>query len=133
MDTSAKVLIVGGSISLMYGFLLGLPLTMARMTAPAASRHLVTAHLAAIIQGATLLALSSVMGFSDLPDTIETVAAALLVGGAMLFVAGAIANWRQNVDDHFAVRSVGWRLFSVSGPLNLVGAALVLIGVLRGL
>jgi hypothetical protein len=133
MDTSAKVLIVGGSVSLMYGFLLGLPLTMARMKAPAASRHLVTAHLSAIIQGATLLALSSVMGFSELPDAIETVAAALLVGGAMLFVSGAIANWQQNVDDHFAVRSAGWRLFSVSGPLNVAGAAIVLTGVLRGL
>ena len=31
MGTSEKVLIVGGSLSLMYGFLLGLPLTMARM------------------------------------------------------------------------------------------------------
>jgi len=133
MGTSEKVLIVGGSLSLMYGFLLGLPLTMARMQAAAASRHLVTAHLAAIIQGATLLALSGVMGFSDLPDTIETIAAALLVGGAMLFVAGAIANWRQNVEDHFAVRSIGWKLFSASGPANLAGAAIVLTGVLRGL
>ena len=133
MGTSEKVLIVGGSLSLMYGFLLGLPLTMARMTSPIASRHLVTAHLAAIIQGATLLALSGVMGFSDLPDAIETIAAVLLVVGAILFVAGAIANWRQSVDDHFAVRSIGWKLFSVSGPANLSGAAIILTGVLRGL
>jgi len=133
LDTSAKVLIVGGCISLMYGFLLGLPLTMARMKSPTASRHLVTAHLAAIIQGATLLALSGVMGFSDLPDTIETIAACLLVAGAVLFVAGAITNWRQSVDDHFAVRSFGWKLFSVSGPANLAGATIVLLGVLRGL
>ena len=133
MDTSAKVLMVGGSVSLMYGFLLGLPLTMARMKSPTASRHLVTAHLAAIIQGATLLALSGVMAFSDLPSTIETIAAALLVGGAVLFVGGAVANWRQKVDDHFATRSFGWTLFSVSGPANLTGAAIVLTGVLRGL
>ena len=133
MDASGKVLIVGGSFSLFYGFLLGFPLTAARMKAPAASRHLVTAHLSAIIQGATLLALSGVMGFSDLPDAIETIAAALLVGGAVLFVAGAVANWRQHVDDHFAVRSLGWRLFAVSGPINVAGAAAVLVGVLRGL
>lgn len=133
MDTSAKVLLVGGSVSLLYGFLLGLPLTMARMKSPTASRHLVTAHLAAIIQGATLLALSSVMGFSDLPDDLETAAAVLLVAGAVLFVAGAIANWRQSVEDHFAVRSFGWKLFSVSGPANLAGASVVVVGVLRGL
>jgi hypothetical protein len=98
VDASGKVLIVGGSFSLFYGFLLGLPLTAARMKAPAASRHLVTAHLSAIIQGATLLALSGVLGFSDLP-----------------------------------VRSLGWRLFAMSGPLNVAGAAAVLVGVLRGL
>jgi hypothetical protein len=133
MGTGEKVLIVGGSLSLMYGFVLGLPLTMARTKSPTASRHLVTAHLAAIIQGATLLALSGVMGFSDLPEIIETIAASLLVGGAVLFVAGAIVNWRQRIDDHFAVRSIGWKLFSVSGPANLTGAAIVLTGVLRGL
>lgn len=133
MDMSGKVLIVGGSFSLFYGFLFGFALTAARMKAPAASRHLVTAHLSAIIQGATLLALSGAMGFSDLPAAIETTAAALLVGGAMLFVAGALLNWRQNIDDHFAVRSVGWKLFAASGPANVTGAATVLVGVLRGL
>lgn len=133
MDTSGKVLIVGGCVSLMYGFVLGLPLTMARMKASTASRHLVTAHLAAIIQGATLVALSAVVEFSDLPATVETTAAVLLVGGAVLFVSGAIANWRQQVDDHFAARSVGWHLFATSGPANLAGMAIVLVGVLRGL
>lgn len=133
MDTSAKVLVVGGSVSLLYGFLLGLPLTMARMRSPSASRHLVTAHLAAVIQGATLLALSSAMRSSDLPDTLETIAASLLVAGAVLFVAGAIANWRQGVEDHFAERSLGWKLFSLSGPANLVGAGVIVVGILRGL
>ena len=133
METSGKVLIVGGSFSLFYGFLLGFALTAARMNAPTASRHLVTAHLSAIIQGATLLALSSVMSFSDLPDLVETTAASLLVGGAMLFVAGAIVNWKQNVADHFAERSLGWKLFATSGPANVAGASIVLVGVLRGL
>jgi hypothetical protein len=133
METSGKVLLVGGVMSLLYGFLLGLPLTLARAKSPTASRHLVTAHLAAIIQGATLIALSSVMGRSDLPEGIETTAAAVLVAGAVLFVSGAIANWRQAVDDHFAVRSLGWRLFATSGPLNLAGATIVVVGVLRGL
>jgi hypothetical protein len=133
METSGKVLLVGGVVSLLYGFLLGLPLTLARTKAPTASRHLVTAHLAAIIQAATLIALSGVMARSDLPEAVETTAATALVAGAILFVAGAIANWRQDVDDHFAVRSLGWKLFATSGPLNLVAAFILVIGVLRGL
>jgi MFS superfamily sulfate permease-like transporter len=133
LDASGEVLIVGGCTSILYGFLLGLPLTMARMKSPTASRHLVTAHLASIIQGATLVALASVMDVSDLPHAIETLAAVLLVAGAVLFVAGALANWRQNVEDHFATRSIGWKLFATSGPVNITGAITVLIGVLRGL
>ena len=133
MEVSAQVLMVGGVVSLVYGFLLGFPLTFERMAAPAASRHLVTAHLAAIIQGATLLALSWTLAFSNLPQNVETAAAALLVAGSVLFVAGALTNWRQNVVDHFATRSLGWRIFAMSGPLNVVGAVTVLIGVLRGL
>lgn len=132
MEPSAKVLIVGGTVSLFYGFLLGLPLSAARTKSPVASRHLVTAHLSAIIQGATLLALASVMTFSDLPRRIETAAAGLLVVGAVLFVAGALTNWRQDIEDHFAERSTGWKLFAASGPTNLIGAATVLVGVLRG-
>jgi len=133
VDTSEKVLLVGGVVSLTYGFLLGLPLTMARMKAPTASRHLVTAHLAAIIQGATLVALSEMIAHSELPTAIETTAAVLLVGGAGLFVAGAVANWRQAVEDHFAERSLGWKLLASSGPANVAGIVIILIGTLRGL
>lgn len=131
--SATEILIVGGAFSLFYGFLLGFPLTAARMKAPAASRHLLTAHLAAIIQGATLLALASVMSFSDLPDRIETAAAVLLVAGSMLFVGGGILNWRQDIGDHFAARSIGWKLFAASGPANVIGAGAVLVGVLRGI
>lgn len=133
VDASSEILIVGGAAMLFCGFLLGFPLTAARSKAPAASRHLVTAHLSAIIQGATLLALASVMTFADLPTRIEVAAAALLVAGSVLFVSGAVANWRQNIGDHFAERSVGWRLFAASGPANVIGAATVLVGVVRGL
>jgi len=133
VDTSEKVLLVGGVVSLTYGFLLGLPLTMARMKAPTASRHLVTAHLAAIIQGATLVALSEMIAHSELPTAIETTAAVLLVGCAGLFVAGAVANWRQAVEDHFAERSLGWKLLASSGPANVAGIVIILIGTLRGL
>jgi len=51
------------------------------------------------------------------------------VCGSALFVAGATANWLMKVDDHFAARSRGWYLLSVSGPLHLAGATVVLAGV----
>lgn len=51
----------------------------------------------------------------------------------MLFASGAVVNWRQDIGDHFAERSIGWRLFAASGHANVIGAATVLVGVLRGI
>lgn len=130
METSRKVLLVGGMVSLTYGFLLGVPLTAVRMRLPHASHHLVTAHLAAIIQGAMLIALTAAAAFSTLPSGVEILAACLLVAGCILFVAGAVANWLQAVEDHFATHSLGWKLLATSGPLNVVGLSLLLAGVL---
>ena len=133
MDTSEKVLLLGGLLSLSYGFLLGLPLASARMVAPSASRHLVTAHLAAIIQGAMLLALTRAAAVSTLPQAAETAGAALLVTGCTLFAGGAIINWRQQIDDHFAVRSMGWRMLAASGPLNIGGLSVFIVGTVMAL
>src|SRR5918999_5484377 len=103
METAAKILLVYGTVSLAVGFLLGIPLSQVRSRLPEAPRHLVTAHLSAIIQGAVHLGLSVAVAFSSLTPWLETTAAGLLAAGSALFVAGAITNWRQGIGDHFAV------------------------------
>lgn len=133
MESSEKVLLMRGVLSLSYGFLLGIPTSMIRAMAATAPRHLVTAHLAAVIQGALLLALAQAAAFSTLPPVVETSGAALIVAGCMLFVTGAVANWLQGMGDHFAVRSLGWKLLAISGPLNLAGIAIFLVGILLAL
>ena len=133
MTTAEKILVVYGVFSLGYGFLLGIPLSRARMLAPQASPHLVTAHLSAIIQGAVHLGLSVALGLAALTAWLETGAALLLVSGSALFVAGATANWRQDVVDHFAERSLGWRLFAASSAGHLSGITVVAVGVVVGL
>ena len=133
METAEKILVVYGTVNLTVGFLLGLPLSQARNQAPAASRHLVTAHLSAIIQGAVHLGLSVAVAFSSLTAWLETTAAGLLAAGSALFVAGAVANWRQDIGDHFAVRSLGWKLLATSSAGHLPGMGIVLIGVLTAL
>ena len=59
MTRAQEIVIVYGVASLSYGFALGIPLSRERMAAPAASRHLVIAHLSAILQGAMYLGLSA--------------------------------------------------------------------------
>lgn len=129
MTTAQTILVVYGTFSLTVGFLLGIPLSQVRMQAPAAPRHLVTAHLAAIIQGAVHLGLTVAVAQSTLTAWLETTAAILLAAGSALFVAGAIANWRQGIGDHFAARSLGWKLLAASSGGHVTGIAIVLVGV----
>jgi hypothetical protein len=129
MSTAQRILLVYGTLSLVYGMALGLPLSGIRMAQPTGPRHLVTAHLSALMQGAMHLGLSVAVGFATFTPWVLTASAVAVVSGSALFVAGATANWLTKVDDHFAVRSPGWYLLSASGPLHLAGALVVLVGV----
>lgn len=129
MSTAERILVTYGVLSLSFGFVLGIPLSQVRMHAAQAPRHLVTAHLSAIIQGAVHLGSSVAVGFSDAAAWLETSAAVLLVAGSALFVAGACANWLQTVDDHFAVRSLGWKLLTASSLGHIPGMGILLVAV----
>ena len=133
MTRAQEIVVVYGVVSISYGFALGIPLSRERMAAPTASRHLVIAHLSAILQGATYLGLSVAFAMSTLTPSLETSAAVLLVCGSVLFVTGATLNWRQRVGDHFAQRSLGWRCFALSSVGHLSGMTLVLVGVAMGI
>ena len=130
MSTAQRILLLYGTLSIVFGMTLGLPLSQVRMSRPTAPRHLVTAHLSALIQGAIHLGLVVAVGFAGLTPWVLTAAAILLVSGSALFVTGATANWLMGVGDHFAQRSLGWYLLSASGPLHLTGAVVVLVAVL---
>lgn len=133
VTTAQKILLVYGTISLGYGFVLGIPISRIRMGAPEAPRHLVTVHISAIVQGAVHLGLSIAIGFSTLTAWLETTSATLLVVGSALFVSGATVNWLQGVGDHFASRSLGWKLLAASAFGHLPGMTVVILGVLAAL
>lgn len=129
MSTAQRILLVYGTLSTVVGMALGLQLSRVRMSGPTAPRHLVTAHLSALMQGAMHLGLSVAVGYATSTAWLLTAAAISLVCGSALFVAGVTANWLMGVGDHFAERSRGWYLLSASGPLHLAGAAVVLVAV----
>lgn len=129
MSTAQRVLLVYGTLSIVVGMSLGLPLSRIRMSHPAAPRHLLTAHLSSLMQGVMHLGLSVAVGFATFTPWVLTTSAVVLACGSVLFVAGASANWLMNVGDHFADRPLGWYLLSASGPLHLSGAIVILAGV----
>lgn len=127
------MLIVGGMSVLAFGFLLGIPMAAARSKAPRAPRYLFAAHLAAIIQGGLLLALTIAVGFSTLSPGVEATAATLLVGGVAFFDLGLALNWLQGVQDGFGERSLGNKVSALGTPLVLVGTGILFWGVIAAL
>ena len=129
MSTAQRIVLVYGTLSITYGMMLGIPLSRIRTSQPTVPRHLITAHLSALIQGSMYLGLTVAFGFATFTSWVLTASATSLICGSALFVAGVTANWLMNVGDHFAVRSQGWYLLSASGPLHLAGALVILAGV----
>ncbi len=133
METANRILIVGGTSVLLFGFLLGIPMAMARSRAPRPPRYLFSAHLAAIIQGGMLLALTVAVGFSALSARAASAAAALLIGGVVLFDLGLTLNWIQGVEDAFGEQSLGNKISGLGTPLVLLGAGILFYGVITAL
>ena len=131
MSTAQRIVLIYGMLSLVFGMTLGLPLSQIRMGQPTGPRHLVTAHLSALMQGAMHLGLCVALGFAMFTSWVLTASALLLVAGSALFVAGATANWLMNAGDHFQERPPGFYLLSASAPLHLAGALVVFAGVAR--
>ncbi len=133
MDTATRMLIVGGMTVLAFGLLLGIPMAGARSEAPRAPRYLLAAHLAAIIQGGLLLALTVAVGFSSLSPGLETAAVALLLVGVALFDLGLALNWLRGVRDAFAEKALGNKISTVGTPLVLGGTGIIFYGVVAAL
>ncbi len=133
MDTATRILVVGGMSVLAFRFLLGIPMAAARSKAPRAPRYLFAAHLAAIIQGGLLLALTVAVGFSALSPAFATTAASLLLGGVVLFDVGLALNWLQGVEDGFGESSLGNKVSALRTPLVLVGTGILVYGVVAAI
>jgi len=133
VDTANRILILGGMGIVAGGFLLGVGMIVARSKAARAPRYLLSAHLAALIQGGLLLGLAAAVGYSSLGAAWEDTGAALLVGGVVLFDLGLVLNWIQGVQDGFGEKSVGNKISAGGTPLVLIGFAILFWGVMAGI
>ena len=133
MTTAQKVLVGYGVIVLVYGFVLGVPLSLARQKAPAAPRSLVTAHLSGLIQPSMMIAMAFALAASGFDNGWATAGAWLLVAGGAAEMAGGTTNWLQGTGDQFAENSLGLKINTLSAPLALSGSIILAIGVLANL
>jgi hypothetical protein len=132
--TAAKVLIVGGTLSLVFSFVMGFILSRARLKDPSADHAwLLQAHRVALWEGFMLLGLVFAVELSTLSQSLETLAAWLLVAAAALQAASAIANLVQGIPDQFAERRLGYQLAATNAVLGAIGLVILLVGVFKGL
>lgn len=130
VDSAVQVLVLGGLVTLVYGFVLGVPLAAARSSTPHVPRALVTTHLEMLMSGPILLSLAATVQLTGFDGTAAGVGAVLLVVGTGLLAVGGTLNWLQDVDDQFARRSAGWKCNAVAGPTALTGLGILAIGIL---
>jgi hypothetical protein len=134
METSAKILVLGGVLNLALAFVFGYVLSSVLLRTPgAATGYLPQVHRVMLWQGFMLLGLAFAAGLSKLPSSLEIAAAALLVAATAFQAASSILNWLQGVRDQFAERSFGLRLASINAVLGTAGLAILVVGVFRGL
>src|SRR5262245_6093564 len=122
LSAAGRVLIVGGVLNLVLSFLLGWVLSARRMKGPMEPlRWLLTAHEVSLQEGVMLLCLAFAARYSNLPASIATAGAWLLVVGSAFQDFSGIVNWLRKTNDQFAERSFGWILASTNAVLNTIG------------
>ena len=97
MTFAEELLVLGGVINLIYGFITGFILAVIRQKQAVAPKYLMFAHIGPLMQGAMLLGLVFAVQMSTLADGVETAGAALLVVGALLLATKDTINWWQTM------------------------------------
>ena len=134
VQTSVKILIVGGVLALATAYVLGFIMTNLRLKNPGVPQTLLLqSHRDALWQGFMLLGLAWAATLSDLAGGVEIVAAALIVAAAALSIGATVANWRMNVTDQFATKSIGYSLAAINATLVSIGLLIFIVGVVKGL
>jgi hypothetical protein len=136
VESSAKILIVGGVLSLAVAYAFGFVMANARLKNPGVPQTLLLQiHRDALWQGFMLLGLAWAAVLSDLASRAEILASVLLVAATALSIGSTVVNWRMNMTDQFAPgpKPVGYTLAAVNATLVSIGLLIYIIGVFKGL
>ena len=131
MTFAEDLLVLGGVINLVYGFITGFVLAVIRQKQAVAPKYLMFAHIGPLMQGAMLLGLVFAVQMSTLADGVETAGAALLVVGALLLATKDTINWWQTIGDEFREKPVlGLAIGTLSVLTSSAGLLILTIGVI---
>jgi len=131
MTLAEQILVLGGIINLVYGFITGFMLAVIRQRQPVAPKYLMFAHTGPLMQGAMLLGLVFAVQMAQLSTGMETTGAVLLTIGALLLAIKDTVNWWQTIGDEFGEKPVlGLALGMLSVLTSSVGLLILAVGVI---
>lgn len=133
MTAPDAILIVTALALLFGGFVTGVFMSVIRAEEPATPKYLALAHQGSFVQAALMLGIAFALGFSDMPGPYDAATALVASAAALLLFAKDVVNWRQEVDDEFRQRGLGYKMAVAFGPLFLIGLVMLTIAVLSGL
>jgi len=134
METAAKILILGGVLNIAYGLLTGIPAGMIRQKSPTYPKYLRLVHIGALMWGPILISLALAIELSTLGESVELLAAGLMVVASVMLDAKDTINWLQGVQDEFAEKpKLPLALRGLSSLASLVGIIIILIGVVQSM
>jgi hypothetical protein len=131
MTVAEQILVLGGIINLLYGFITGFMLAAIRQKKAEAPKYLMFAHIGPLMQGAMLLGLAFAVQMSNLAAGVETAGAVLLTVGAFLLAIKDTINWWQTIGDEFREKPVlGLALGTLSVLTSSIGLLILAVGVM---
>ena len=132
--TAIKILIIGGVLNLVFGFIIGHLLGLYRLKNPEMNyKYLLSAHKAGLQQGFMLLGLVFAVILSPLSNDIEIVASVLLFSSTILLNFGEVMNWLNRVEDEFISKPTGFFIKFLSAILSTVGLGILTYGILTAI
>lgn len=134
MSFAEKILIVGGVLNIAYGLLIGIPVAIIRLNSPTYSKYLRVVHIGALMWGPILISLSLALVLSTLDESIELVAAWLIVIASILLNAKDTINWLMGTNDEFAEKPrLPILLGGLSSIASIISILIISVGVIQSL
>jgi hypothetical protein len=132
METAAKILVVGGVLSLAMSFVLGYVLSNSRLKQPKKDQYyLLLSHKNALWEGFMMLGLVFAVQLAVMKESTKVIAALLIVAAAIFQVGGSMVAWLMGTKDEFAERSPSFYVVTINAIMVTIGLAILIFGVLR--
>jgi len=133
MDPASKILVVGGMVNLLVGFVTGVPYVVLQARGQEVSKYLRFVHVGGFLQAPLLFGLVIALQLSALSDRVELAGASLMVATTLVLLLKDTLNWLGGVKNELAEKSIGGKIGILIPLLGFPAVGIFSYGVFTGL